>query len=145
MKSKELKVYNLPNENTMISEIYAKPTWLFILLVFVGIGSLVAKMNPIYGITLILVGIIAIIAMPRVTQIEFYNDYLVLYNRADKNTCAIVYYNEVKTWYYTWTAKKDILTIELEDGSIEQIEGFSKTIFEANMSRFLKDKHRKNK
>lgn len=145
MKSKELKVYNLPNENTMISEIYAKPTWLFILLVFVGIGSLVAKMNPIYGITLILVGIIAIIAMPRVTQIEFYNDYLVLYNRADKNTCAIVYYNEVKTWYYTWTAKKDFLTIELEDGSIEQIEGFSKTIFEANMSRFLKDKHRKNK
>ena len=83
MKSKELKVYNLPNENTMISEIYAKPTWLFILLVFVGIGSLVAKMNPIYGITLILVGIIAIIAMPRVTQIEFYNDYLVLYNRVN--------------------------------------------------------------
>lgn len=83
--------------------------------------------------------------MPRVTLIEFFTDYLVLHNRADKNTCVIIYYSEVKSWYYSWSAKKDILSIELEDGHVEEIEAFSKTIFEAYMSRHLKDKHRKNK
>lgn len=145
MKSKELKTYNLPNENTMLSEINAKPTVLFVLLILVGIISLILRISPIYGITLITIGVVAIIAMPRVTLMEFYYDYLVMYNRADKNTCAIIYYSEVKSWYYSWSAKKDILTIELEDGSVEQIEAFSKTIFEAHMSRYLKDKHKKNK
>lgn len=145
MKSKELKVYNLPNESTILSEINAKPTWAFLVLILVGIVSFILGLNPIYGITLIVVGIIAVIAMPRVTLMEFFSDYLILYNRADKNTCVIIYYSEVKQWYYTWSAKKDLLTIELEDGTIEQIEAFSKTIFEAHMSRYLKDKRKKNK
>jgi hypothetical protein len=31
----------------------------------------------------------------------------------------------------------------MEDGTTEKIEAFSKTLFEAQMNRFLKDKHRK--
>lgn len=145
MKSKELKTYNLPNETAVLSEINAKPTALFIILIVLGIVSLVIKLSAIYGVAMIIVGSVCICFMPRVTLMEFYYDYLVMYNRADKSSCAIIYYDEVVSWYYSWGATKDFLVIELENGNNEKIEAFSKTIFEAYMSRYLKQKHKKNK
>ena len=145
MKSKELKIYNLPVENVPSSQINAKPTIMFILLILLGIFLFVIKLPYIYGIILITIGVISIGFMPRVTMIEFYSDYLVMYNRADKSTCVIIYYNEVSCWYYTWSASKDTLVIELEDGSKEVMETFSKTLFEAYMSKYLKQKRKKNK
>lgn len=145
MKSKELKSYNLPNDNVPISQISAKPTWLFVLVVMMGIISFILRMPIVYGIALIVVGLSCICFMPRVVLMEFYNEYLVMYNRADKSTCVIIYYDEVATWYYSWNAKRDFLIIELEDGSSEKMEAFSKTIFEAHMSRFLKQKRKKTK
>lgn len=144
MKSKELKVYNLPNDSFLVSEINAKPTILFLLICLAGIVSLFFPFSKVYGIITSLTGLACISFMPRAIMIEFYNDYMVLYNKADKNTCTIIYYNEVSSWYYTWGTSRDFLVIELEDGSQEKIEAFSKTIFEVNMSRFLKDKHIKS-
>lgn len=145
MKSKELKTYNLPNETAVLSEINAKPTWLFILLIILGIASIVIKLSAIYGVAMIIVGSVCICFMPRVTLMEFYYDYLVMYNRADKSSCAIIYYDEVSSWYYAWGATKDYLVVELADGNSEKIEAFSKTLFEAFMSRYLKDKRKKGK
>lgn len=145
MKSKELKTYNIPNDGAILTEINAKPTWLFVALIVLGIVALAIRINPIYGITMIIVGFVCICFMPRVTLMEFYYDYLVMYNRADRTSCVIIYYSEVVSWYYSWGATKDYLVIELEDGTKEKIEAFSKTIFEAFMSRYLKEKHKKIK
>lgn len=145
MKSKELKTYNLPTNSYFITEINAKPTLLFLFLILVGIISLLFNWSLVYGITLILVGMVGICFMPRVVMMEFYNDFLVLYNKADKNTCELIYYDEVDSWHYTWSTTKDYLKIKMIDGSEEKIEAFSKTIFEVTMSRFLKDKHIKVK
>lgn len=142
MKSKELKTYNLPNNSDILSEINAKPNWVFVLLILLGLISFAFKSN-IYGVSLLTVSILCICFMPRVTLMEFYYDFLVMYNRADKSKCVIIYYNEVSCWYYTKSVKRDYLIIELENGSVEKIEGFSKTIFESYMSRYLKDKHKK--
>lgn len=144
MKSKELKVYNLPSDSFFISEINAKPTILFLLIFFAGIISLFFDFPKLYGVIISLAGLTCICFMPRAVMVEFYNDYLILYNKADKNTCTIIYYDEVNSWYYTWGTSRDFLVIELLDGTQEKIEAFSKTIFEVNMSRFLKDKHVKN-
>lgn len=145
MKSKVLKTYNLPNETSPLSEINAKPTGLFIGLIIIGIISIAIKLSVIYGVSMIVVGSICICFMPRVTLMEFYSNYLVMYNRADKSSCVIIYYDEVSSWYYSWSAAKDYLVIELEDGNKEKIEAFSKTIFEAFMSRHLKNKRKKVK
>lgn len=145
MRTKELKTYNLPNENVASSVINAKPTWAFIVLIFVGILLIALGFGHLPGGFIIATGLLCIIFMPRVTIMEFYHDYLVAYNRVDKSRCFVIYYNEVVSWYYSWSAKKDYLIIELEDGSIEKIEAFSKTLFEAYMYKYLKDKHKKNK
>lgn len=145
MKSKELKTYNLPNETAPLSEINAKPTWAFIVLIILGIVFIVIRLSAIYGVAMIIVGSVCICFMPRVTLMEFYYDYLVMYNRADKSSCVIIYYDEVASWYYAWGATKDYLVIELADGNSEKMEAFSKRLFEAHMSRYLRDKHKKTK
>ena len=145
MKSKELKSYNLPTDDEQLSELNAKPTALFMLFIVLGISLIFMKLPIANGIILIIIGAVGICFMPRVTLIRFFRNYLVMYNRADKNKCILIYYNEVKSWYYSWSAKKDKLIIELEDGTIESIEAFSKTIFEAYMYKHLREKHKKNK
>lgn len=140
MKSKELKVHNLPGEDLLISRIDAKPNLIFTLFIILGVMSFFLNISFFYGAALILLSINAMIFMPKVTLIEFFQDYFVIYNKADKNRCVMIYYDEVSSWYYSWSTNRDYLYIELEDGSIERIEAFSKTLFESNMNRFLKEK-----
>lgn len=145
MKSKELKIYNLPSESILLAEINAKPTWLFIFLIIIGFVCLIAHIpTTIYGVMMIIVGIICSIFMPKVPLIEFYNDFFIVHNRVEKTECMLIYYSEVKSWFYSWNPKDDFLFIELEDGSVEKIKAFSKTIFEFYMNRYLKGKRKKN-
>ena len=144
MKSKELKTYNLPEDNQVIASIDAKPNVLFFILIMVGLFSFLLKIPSAYGIILILFSFCGLTYMPRVVLMEFYQEYMVAYNRADKSNCVLIYYEDVLSWHYHRGTQHDYLYIELEDGRSERIEGFSRTIFESNMNRFLKDKNRKN-
>ena len=117
---------------------------LFFILIMAGLFSFLLKIPSAYGIILILFSFCGLTYMPRVVLMEFYQDYMVAYNRADKSNCVLIYYEDVFSWHYHRGTQHDYLYIELEDGRSERIEGFSRTIFESNMNRFLKDKNRKN-
>ena len=138
-------VYNLPSDEQQLAEINAKPNVLFSLITIISIISIILGHVNYYNIALIFLSLCAVGFMPKVILMEFYSSYLVLYNRVDKNKCELIYYEEVVSWYYSWGANRDYLVIELMDGSIQKLEAFSKYLFEYQMSRFLKDKHKKNK
>ncbi|MBO7676520.1 MAG: hypothetical protein J6S49_03290 [Erysipelotrichaceae bacterium] len=143
MRTKELKTYNLPSDSQVIAQIDAKPNLLFFILICMGLISFVYNHDNPYGVFMTIVSVIALIYMPRVVLMEFYQDYMVMYNKADKTNCVLIYYDEVVSWTYVWGANRDFLVVEMEDGSEELIEAFSKTIFESNMNRFLRDKRKK--
>ena len=140
MKSKELKIHNLPVDIFTISKIDAKPDWLFIVFILLGCFSFTFDISRFYGISLILMSLVVLLFMPKVHLIEFFQDYLVMFNKADKSSCVLIHYDEISSWYYTWSANRDYLYIELENGTVERIEAFSKTLFEANMNRFVRGK-----
>ena len=143
MRSKELKTYNLPSENQVIAQIDAKPTFLFVILICIGMAFFVYNHNNPYGIFVTIVSVIGLIYLPRVVMMEFYQEYMIMYNKADKTNCVLIYYDDVVSWNYVWGASRDFLVVELSDGNEELIEAFSKTIFEGNMNRFLRDKRKK--
>ena len=116
----------------------------FVIMIMIGLFSFIASFPKVYGFILIGFSICALIYMPRVLLMEFYNEYLVVYNKADKNNCVLIYYEDITSWYYSRGASHDYLYIELSDGRLEKIDAFSKSIFESNMNRFLKDKRRKS-
>ena len=143
MKSKELKTYNLPLDNPVIAQIDAKPSSFFVILICIGFASFMLDMPRTYGLIMILSSIIALTYMPRVVLMEFFQEYLVAYNKADKNNCVLIYYEDITSWSYVWGAQHDYLCIELQDGNEERVEAFSRAIFESNMNRFCKEKRKK--
>lgn len=145
MKSKELKTYNLPAEDVLVSSIDAKPSFLFGLFIIIGIFMYFTSVPTLYSVTLIMASLVLLLFMPKVTLMEFFQDYMIMYNKADKNTCVLIYYDEVSSWHYSWSTNRDYLYVELADGSEERIEAFSKTLFESNMNRFLKEKKKASK
>ena len=144
MRSKELKTYNLPSDDQLISQIDAKPSFVFYVLIVMGLVFFVYNHYNPYGLFVAVVALIALIYMPRVVLMEFYYNYMILYNKANKSNCVLIYYDEVISWSYMRGANRDFLVVELIDGSEELIEGFSKTLFVSNMNRFLKDKYKKS-
>jgi len=144
MRSKELKTYNLPSDDQLISQIDAKPSFVFYVLIVMGLVFFVYNHYNPYGLFVAIVALFALIYMPRVVLMEFYYNYMVLYNKANKSNCVLIYYDEVISWSYMRGANRDFLVVELMDGSEELIEGFSKTLFVSNMNRFLKDKYKKS-
>ena len=143
MRSKELKSYNLDSGKTVIRELSTKPYVGLVTVVIVGIIISFTKLPIVYGATLIVVGLMVLFIFPNRVLVEFFDDFMVLYNRAEKNDCMIIYYDEIVSWWYVRGISLDELCIELEDGTIEKVNAYSKISFERYMNEFVKDKHRK--
>ena len=127
-----------------ITAINAKPSVFLFLMVVLGTVLEITRISTMYAAALIIVALVALLFMPKVPLIEFFNDYLVMYNKADKGTCELIYYEDIVSWHYSRGASNDYLHIELSNGKQEQIEGFSKVFYETQMNRFVKDKRKKN-
>ena len=144
MKSKELKVYNLPLNFKPIILIDAKPHVWLLAFALLGVILCINKSTLSYGIYTIVLSITFLLFMPRLVMLEFYDDYMVMHNKANKSECVMIYYEDIVSWYYSRNPNKDYLFIELEDGRVEKIEAFSKQSYESAMNRFVKDKKRKS-
>ncbi|MDO4198586.1 MAG: hypothetical protein Q4D13_06335 [Erysipelotrichaceae bacterium] len=143
MKSKELKVYNIPINERFLDSIDAKPAGMLVLMMLIGMALIVLRWGMVFGISLIAFSSVCLLFMPQDVLMYFYNDFLILYNKANRENCVLIYYDEVASWYYSWGASADYLYIELVDGMVEKIEAFSKTLFEAKMRTYMKDKQKK--
>lgn len=139
MKSKELKNYNLPENRTYNEAIEAKPMVLLLLIMAIGFGLMLIK-QYIVGISLFLFGAACLIFLPNRRIIEFYDDYMILYNKARKDECNVVYYDDVKSWEYKTRVSIDELVITLNDDTIQKVDAFSKIEFESDLNKYLKNK-----
>ena len=139
MKSKELKNYNLPENRAYNDAIEAKP--MILLLFIMGIGFIMMLLKEyVVGISLFLFGAACLIFLPNRRIMEFYDDYMILYNKARKDECNIVYYDDVKSWEYKTRVSMDELIIILNDDSIQKIDGYSRIEYENHLNKYLKDK-----
>ena len=144
MKSKELKKYNLPEDRILLGLIDAKPNTFLFLFFLIGL-ALVATTHYTVGAFITGVSTMAFMVLPRRILIEFYENYLVLYNHAGKNDCEMIYYEDVVKWRYNYGISYDELQIILTDNSTHTIDAYSKVEYETLMNRFLKDKKDKTK
>lgn len=139
MKSKELKNYNLPDNRVFNEAIDAKPVNLLLVMMGIGFILLLGK-KYVYGGALFFFGAACLLFLPSRRIIEFYDEHMIMYNKARKDECNIVYYDDIKCWEYKVSVSADELIITLSDGSIQKCEGYSKTEFESNMNKYVKDK-----
>lgn len=139
MKSKELKNYNLPDNRTYNDVLDAKPVPFLLIVMGVGFVLLINKL-VIFGCALFFLGAACLIFLPNRKLIEFYDDCMIIYNKARKDECCIVYYDDVKSWEYRMSVSDDELVLILADDSIQKVDGYSKTEFEKQLDKYMKDK-----
>ena len=115
MKSKELKNYNLPDNRTYNETLDAKPMKLLLVIMIIGFIVLICK-QYIYGACIFFLSIYyCILFLPSRRIIEFYDDFMIVYNKARKDECNIVYYDDIKSWEYKVSVSSDQLVITLKD------------------------------
>ena len=144
MKTRELKSYNLMSNRSYNEALDAKPYVLLYILFFYGIG-LVLFSEYVFGVAVIFFSASCILFLPQRVLIEFYDEYMIAYNKANKDECSIIYYDEVASWSYVFNVHQDFLEIVLTDSSVIKIPGYSKTAYEATMNKYLKSKRKKAK
>lgn len=139
MRSKELKNYNLPDNRMFNETLEAKPFELLAVFLVASIILLVFKYY-VYGFTIMAFSIICLFFLPSRRLIEFYDSYMILYNKARKDECNIIYYEDIKYWEYKTKVSYDQLIITLNDDSVQKCDGYSKVTFEKRLNKYLKDK-----
>lgn len=143
MKSKELKTYNLPIDQHVIHKLEVKP-YVFLIGVFI-LGLVCTFYNGSIALILMSLSLYAILFLPDRKLLIFTDDYMVMQNKAAKDDCIMIYYDEIFSWQYIRGAKVDELVVELEDGTIERIECFSKRRVVSYMEEFAPNKQIKIK
>ena len=98
-----------------------------------------------YAVLLIGVSVYALLFLPSRVLLAFTKDYLIMQNKASRDDCVIIYYDEIVSWQYINTHRVDTLVIELIDGTVEKIECFNRIKVTNYMNYFVKDKQLKTK
>lgn len=127
MKSKVIRIRNLPADDAALSATTVKPKILLVILAFSGILILWMKSYlMLIGMLLILIAVFAMLFLPDRVLCSFHSKFMVLYNQHDRSECKILYYDEIVSWNYEWHPTYDHLVLKLCDGSTEIQEMYAK-------------------
>jgi len=127
MKSKEIRVRNLPKDDVPFYVSNVKPTSFLIVAMIAGISFLwIRSYLQVIGVMVIMVSLFSLLMLPDCKLYEIHQDYIVLCNRHDKSECFIIYYEDIVSWHYEWNPSFDQLVISLVDGSVEKQEVYAK-------------------
>lgn len=141
MKSKELKSYNLPDHRLYNDCIDAKP--IVMLMFIMSVGFMVMFLGLyVQGAAIFIVSAFSILFLPSRRLIEFYDDYMIVYNKARKDECNIIYYDDAKYFEYISSVYMDKVIITLSDDSTQSVSAFSKTKFEKQIGRYIPKKEK---
>ncbi len=146
MKSQVIKSRNLPKDyKTYEKMINVKPIGLLIVTLISGV--LITFLKPylaMSGISMIVLSLFCLVVMPDKELCRFTKDYLVLFNRHQKDECTLVYWDEVVSWHYEWYKTYDKMVVELIDGSCEIQEMYSIYAIKKEMELHAPNKMKKN-
>lgn len=142
MKSQYIKTRNIPE--TVRKNAYTvrvKPWWLLIILFVVGI-VLVAARSYTIGIALpiMILTLFCLLGMPDRILVQFMPEYVLLYNRQNRDECAMIYYDEVVSWQYEYHGSCDLLVFTLTDGTTESVDMYGRYAVSRYMKLYLPHK-----
>ncbi|MEG0077009.1 hypothetical protein [Anaerorhabdus sp.] len=143
MKSKTLKIRNIPKEPPIIATVSVKPTATLTALMFISFIMIIFNQIFSYmGVILFGLSSFCLFVLPDRKLIEFTHDYIILYNCKERGDCNILYWEDILTWQYIWRPDRDELEIELVDHTVESIECFSKKTVVPLLRAFVREKEK---
>jgi len=115
VKSKVLKIRNLPTDGRKIDQINAKPYLIIAVFLFIGIALLFTRVYLI-GIVITFLFLYCLLFVKDVVLIEFFENYAVFYLNNGKEECFLLFWQDVAKWSITSSRNDlDVLNIELKN------------------------------
>lgn len=117
MKSKELKIYNIPQENSVLLTMSIKPRRLLSIIMWVSMIILFTSQTySVIGTVGAAISIFALVAMPDRVLLSITETMVVVYDSQQPDTCFCIYWDELLNWQYARKQNYDKLYFELVDG-----------------------------
>ncbi len=129
-----IRVRNLPQVQGKKHFVRVKPVGFLLFCAIAGI--LLTFDHSVFagvGICITLLCLFAEVMLPDRVLAEFTEDYLVLFNTRERDSCSLIYWDEIVNWQYEYHANTDTLVILLIDGSVQRADMYSKN----SVSRWL--------
>lgn len=145
MRSQYIKIRNLdPFVVKTAYTIRVKPWWLLWVIFFSGV-VLVTFRSYTAGIALplLILTLFCLFVMPDRILVQFTPDYMIMYNRQDKNEATLIYYDEIVQWQYEYHRSSDTFVVTLKDGSSQSVDMFAKYAISRPMKMFSPFKENK--
>lgn len=145
MKSQMIKTRNLPDWTHQPHMIHVKPVAFLTLVGLAGIALFVSGTAWVgIGLILSITSVFALLMMPDRILIQFTPEYMVLYNHRDKETCTVIYWEDLVNWQYEFHPSYDTLTCFLVDGSVQHIDLYAKRPAAKYLNQYAPGKEIKN-
>lgn len=145
MRSQVIRIRNLPSDKIIRHTVHVKPTVLMGIFLLAGVTILFMKPYLLMAaVIMILLALFSLFIMPDRKLCDFTDDYLVLYNQADRDRCFLIYWEDIVSWRYEWHPSLDQLVIVLVDGSTQIQEMYSRLSIQYYMDRYARGKEIKN-
>ncbi len=143
MKSKILRIRNIPKEPPIIATVSVKPKNGLIVMIFASFIMMI--FNDLFsyiGVLMFGMSSFCLFVLPDRKLIDFTHDYIILYNCKERENCSLIYWEDILTWQYIWRADHDDLEIELVDHTVKTIECFSRKTVVPLLRAFVRDKEK---
>lgn len=99
VRSKMLKIRNLPKGHRRLGVINSKPVELFIVLLGLGILLVAMRQYFLAGVLLIIFSLYNMLFIRGDQLVEFYDDFVVFYHvNSHKDECYLVFWEDISTW-----------------------------------------------
>lgn len=145
MRSQEIKIRNLSFSEGKPKSIRVKPMKALFACIVIGTVFIFQKnLLTATGLALVLLGLFGIVLMPDRTLAQFTPENLILYNSRNRDSCMLIYWDEIVNWQYEWHAMSDLLVVTLIDGSTQTAEMYSKLSVARLMRLYAGNKEKKN-
>lgn len=117
VKSKNLKIRNLPQNKKCMACINSKP-YLFILFFLCIGGYALWKGYYVVGAIVVAIFLFNLCCIPNKIVTEFYDEYAVYYYEQEKDECFILFWEDIASWmYHSKMNDLDMIEIELVNGA----------------------------
>lgn len=134
MKSKTLKIRNIPSGRLVFFRMNVKPTEVLVAILVVSILFLFMDAPfPTIGLISSTVVCFALVATPDRTLLDMNEEFMTFYSPKDSSECTILYWDEILKWQYVKQRQCDHLRVELINGDVFDSEVY----YDMRMIRLL--------
>lgn len=115
VKSKILKIRNLPSDGKKVDQIKAKPYGFIIVFLLFGVALLWTSFY-LLGIIITLIFLYYLLFVKDMVLIEFYDRYVVFYLNNGRDECFLLFWEDIMEWSVTSSRRDlDVLNIILKN------------------------------